>query len=304
MNSKRDNCPISFSEPALRTLGKELITRRFSLPTGELTFSGYSRAADATGFSVPELGWVLDAGCVTHSQRPDYVFVTHTHTDHSHQLVYLKSRRKPPVICLPKEAASILERFLTASQNLTDQYTLGEPRELTRAYDLVGVDASSVFRIARGNRPIEVNVVQCDHTVPCVGYVFTEVRRKLEDAYIGLPGKEIAKLRQEGVEIMKESRFPMFAFLGDTTPLVFERHPEILEAPLVFTECSFLDKEHLDVAVRTKHTMWDDLEPIIASNPNTLFVLTHFSHRYDFAEIRAFFDAVPHKNILPWIPPQ
>lgn len=49
---------------------------------------GYSRAADRTFFFVPELKMGLDAGG-SRGRQPDYVFLTHSHIDHSADLWYL-----------------------------------------------------------------------------------------------------------------------------------------------------------------------------------------------------------------------
>jgi hypothetical protein len=46
-----------------------------------------------------------------------------------------------------------------------------------------------------------VEVIQCDHTVPTVGYGFSERRTKLKEQYSALSGAEIGKLRKTGVEV-------------------------------------------------------------------------------------------------------
>jgi ribonuclease Z len=93
----------------------------------------------------------------------------------------------------------------------------------------------------------------------------------------------------------------MFAFLGDTTSEVFARHPEVLEMPVVVTECSFFGAEHLANAERTRHTHWDRLRPIVADHPETTFVLGHFSWRYDAQQVFAQLAASGLTNIVPWI---
>jgi ribonuclease Z len=55
---------------------------------------------------------------------------------------------------------------------------------------------------------------------------------------------------------------------------VFEQNPWVLEYPVIFT-----DTEH-DRAERDGHTLWSQLRPVIEENPNTHFMLTHFSFRH------------------------
>jgi ribonuclease Z len=54
--------------------------------------------------------------------------------------------------------------------------------------------------------------------------------------------------------------------------------------------------------VKTKHTIWADLEPVVRKWPDTTFVLTHFSLRYGDGEVRKFFsemeDCPP--NVVVW----
>ncbi|KAL2164300.1 hypothetical protein VTH06DRAFT_3516 [Thermothelomyces fergusii] len=133
----------------------------------------------------------------------------------------------------------------------------------------------------------------CDHTVPCLGYVFSAVTPKLRPEYRGLPGPELRALREErGVDLTAPVAVPVFAFLGDTTASVLAAGPEWL----------FLWDEHRDQAARTRHTIWADLEPVVRRHPDTVFVLTHFSLRYSDEDVRAFFRRrdVP-ENVVVWV---
>jgi putative mRNA 3-end processing factor len=48
----------------------------------KLTLTGYSRAAYRTGFYIPELGIMLDAG-PQNFNKPSHIFITHAHADHA-----------------------------------------------------------------------------------------------------------------------------------------------------------------------------------------------------------------------------
>jgi ribonuclease Z len=207
----------------------------------------------------------------------------------------MKSRRKPPTITVPEHATGLVEQFLDAAQRLTSSVVLPDDHEWTRSYDLVGVRPGDRLPLRRG---LVVDVIACD---PCVGYIFSKVTDKLKAEHRGRPGAELAELRRAGVAVTEAVEAPLLAFLGDTTPRVYETHPELLDCAVVVGECTFLDPEHRAGAWKRKHTHWDDLKPIIAANPQTHFVVTHFSLRYTTDRIRSFFDGERLENMVPWV---
>ena len=145
----------------------------------------------------------------------------------------------------------------------------------------------------------------CDHTVPCLGYLFSAVTPKLKPEYRSLSGPQLRALREDkGVELTAPVSTPVFAFLGDTTASTLAAAPSWLEqgVKVVITECSFLLEEHRTQAERTRHTIWADLEPVVRRWPGTVFVLMHFSMRYSDDEVRRFFRSrdVP-GNVVVWV---
>lgn len=149
-----------------------------------------------------------------------------------------------------------------------------------------------------------VSVFKCDHNVPSVGYLFSTTNHKLKPEYTSLPGPEIKKLRQSGVEITAPVTTPVFAFLGDGTAATLAAEPEWLrqEVAVVITECSFLYDKHDAQAEKTKHTKWKDLEKVARKWPKTTFILIHFSMRYSNKDIVEFFNGLedPPANIVVW----
>jgi len=83
---------------------------------------------------------------------------------------------------------------------------------------------------------------------------------------------------------------PLFVFLGDTNIKVFETHKEILESPYVIVECTFLEPEHANLSGERDHIHYEELKPIIESNPKTTFILIHFSLRKKDQQILEFFE--------------
>jgi ribonuclease Z len=65
-------------------------------------------------------------------------------------------------------------------------------------------------------------------------------------------------------------------------------------------ECTFLHPDHRQTAWDRKHTHWGDLRPIVEANPQTHFVVTHFSLRYSDEEVLDFFRGVTLPNLTAW----
>ena len=145
---------------------------------------GRSWAADCTGFFLPQLRIALDAGIVCHSKKPEVVFVTHSHTDHIHMLTHMVSRQKPPQVYLPEHVVQLTEKYLRAAQELTNNARLLD-EEYETNHMLHGVKDGDVLELKRGGKRFRVRVFNCDHSVPCVAYAFSEVRMSLKEEFRG-----------------------------------------------------------------------------------------------------------------------
>jgi ribonuclease Z len=74
------------------------------------------------------------------------------------------------------------------------------------------------------------------------------------------------------------------------------------DVPVIIVECTFLEAElHAERAAKTKHTLWRDLEPVVRAQPDTIFVLIHFSLTYKEQYIRNFFQKLALPNVLVWV---
>lgn len=71
--------------------------------------------------------------------------------------------------------------------------------------------------------------------------------------------------------------------------------------PVVITECTFVSEELRDRAHKTQHTCWADLQHVVAAHPQTLFILTHFSHQHKPQFVRDFFEKLAIPNVLVWL---
>jgi ribonuclease Z len=300
-----------FATPLPQSPHSNVLEWHFPAPY-QLTLLGTSRAAWHTSFHIPQLNLLLDAGLVVNNSRPKHIFLTHGHSDHTLLTPAFVKRGEPdpPDIVCPSEMADALDEYLDAKTMLDKgglaargSLKIDEGRYGLGTHRTHGLKAGESVEVHRKNG-WSATAFACDHSVPCLGYVFYFTTMHIRPEYAGLPGPDIKALKDKGVEVTKPTSKPIFAFLGDTTVKTLGDTPQWLadSVSVVITECSFLREEHRSQAEKTKHTIWSDLEPLIRRWPATTFVLIHFSMRYSSAEIRAFFQQMdnPPENIIVW----
>jgi len=239
-----------------------------------LTIEGYSRAAVQSYWRVPELKLGFDLGAQPWSfmTTPTW-FVTHTHLDHVAALPVLVARRRmmkmePPTIYLPAEAVEGVELLLRAMQRL-DRGRL--PAKL------VGLQAGAEVELSR---ELVVKAFATKHTLPSLGYLVWERRKKLKPEYQGLTGEQIRDLRLSGVEVSAELRMPKVAYLGDTAPPGLDAFPEVYRAQILIVEMTFVaPNERAALIHKFGHTHLDDLVARADRFENEVIIASHFSTR-------------------------
>jgi ribonuclease Z len=279
----------------------------FKMPRYELI--GHSRSRERTCFWIPQLMWFFDAGFHNGSQVvAKNIFITHSHLDHTYSLPLLLGRNRTVTnIYCPAASAPYIEQHIQAVTNMNYSTTMDST---IHSYKLHPVKTGDRLRI---EDDMEVCVIECEHTVPTVGYLLYFRRRKLRQEFFAKSGAELAWLAACDIELQEEVRVPVFSYIGDTSYRVFLQHPEILKFPIVVCECTFLDAAHVDRANLTRHTHWQQLRPIVAAHPEVSFILIHFSLRYRDEEIFDFFerenerrvasDKRPFDNVELWLHP-
>ncbi len=251
-----------------------------SLSVGKWTVEGYSRAAVQSYWRIPELRLGFDLG----AQPWDYMgiptyFVTHMHLDHVAAIPSYVARRRmmkmdPPTIYLPENGLSGVEAVLKAFSRL-DRGRL--------PCELVPVEPGQEISISR---ELVATVHAMKHSVPCMGYVIWERRRKLRVEYQGLSGDQIRDIRLSGVDVTNEVRIPIFAYSGDTTPEGLDANPVMYEAEVLVTEMTFVAPGHRKEKIRKHgHTHLDDIVARRDLFKNKHIICGHFSTRYNDQQI-------------------
>lgn len=298
MDTCQSNIPIDIAQSNNHMLNIDSLQykhiywqKKWLIPnTPSWNIYGFSRSAYRTGFYIPELNIMLDAG-PQNFNHPDHILITHSHVDHIALLPFTllehngKSDESHINIYGPLEAKAHIDNYITAMFSVNCLFSI---RNLD-FYTYHGLSGGDVFRCDMNKNDIEVQVFKCDHGVPTVSYGLSQCKQKLKEEYLGLPGQEIGKLRKEGVNITKEVKVKTLAYVCDTSIKVFEMNPDILSYATVFIECTFFDEDEVEHAESRKHIHWYTLKKYVLDNPNVFFVLFHFSQRYRDSEMREFF---------------
>ena len=240
-----------------------------------LTVEGYSRAAVQSYWRVPELKLGFDLGGQPWGfMATSTWFISHTHLDHIAALpVYVARRRmmkmEPPTIYLPETAIEPIERLLRAVSRL-DRGRLPCTLLPARPGDEIELSREHV-----------VTVSSTCHTLPSVGYVVWDRRRKLKHEYQGLAGGQIRDLRLSGVDVTHEVRTPLVAYLGDSNPDGLDHCPAMYEAMILITEMTFVARSHRREKIhKYGHMHLDDFLARRDRFRNEVIIAAHYSTRY------------------------
>lgn len=240
-----------------------------------ITIEGYSRAAFQTYWRIPEfrLGFDLGGQPWAFMGTPSW-FVSHTHIDHFVALPAYVSRRRmmkmePPTIYLPEPAVPLVEKMLHLIARL-DRGRL--------PCQLVPTNPGQEIELSR---ELVVTTIATQHTVPSLGFIVWERRKKLRPEFAGLPGEKIRDLRLSGVEVTYEIRLPRVAYLGDTRVDVLDDYPDLYRTEVLILEVTFLSPHHRGDKIRKYgHIHVDDIIARRDKFQNDLIIASHFSIRY------------------------
>ena len=272
---------------------------RVRIDAAGIAIEGVSIAGHESFYKVPGFHTLLEFG-----RAPDdtvgyaTVCLTHGHLDHAAGLAHHASRRTlqglPPArVFAPEEAVPDLEAWLAISHRL-ENVDYG-----------VHVTPAVPGRTVALRNDLELKFLPGRHRVPTVGYLFSEIRRKLKDEFLDLPGEKIAALRAGGIEVTRREDALLLAYPGDCGPAIFDAAPELFGARVLLIECSFLMPEDRDRARVYEHLHLDDFLERAELFRNDVIVLTHFSQRYRTEVIREALRRLPENlsgRVIPFLP--
>jgi ribonuclease Z len=276
-------------------------SKKYNIPNTQWTIKGYSAAAFKTGFYIPQLDIMLDAG-VRNYNKPKYIFITHTHLDHIEDLPWSMIRDGDHSLHFnvygPIEAEAHIKDFVESSfkiNSLMNEYDASE------RYTYHGLKPNDLFKFKANKQELTVQVFKCDHGIlPTLSYGFSVFKNKLKKKYLGM--ENLVNLKKRGIEITEKICEKKFTFICDTTIKVFDMNPSIVDYPVIFIECTFiLEHDKNNNPIDASHIYWSQLKPYVEKYKNKTFVLFHFSRRYKDTEIYDFFEKENMPNIYLWI---
>ena len=252
-----------------------------SLRHDPYTIEGWSRAAVQTYWRIPELKIQFDIGGAPWAfMGVPTVAISHAHLDHLAALPQYVARRRmmkmsPPTILLPAQAHRATEQMLRSWHKL-DRGRM--------ACELIGLEPGVEHWLTRD---CVLTCFPTQHTVPSLGYVVWDVRRKLKPEYSHLKGEQIRDLRLSGVEIAHEVRIPLVCYCGDTAAGGLDADPAVYQAKILITEMSFFRPEHSKHKIKKfGHTHLDDLIERADKFENERIILGHLSTRTGVKQAR------------------
>lgn len=272
---------------------------RVSLEAAGIPIEGVSIAGHESYFRLPSFRSMLEFGRAPEDTLGyGTVFLTHGHLDHAAGLAHHASRRTltglgPSRVFAPEEAIADLAAWLAACERL-ERIPYGTRLEAARPGETVAL-----------RRDLEVRFLPGRHRIPTVGYLFSEIRRKLKDEHANATGPEIAALRAGGADVTRREEIPLLAYPGDCGPAIFEAAPEILRARVLLIECSFVAPEDRARAHAYEHLHVSDFAERAELFENEVVVLTHFTLRSSVEEIRAAIAALPEvlrRRVVTFLP--
>lgn len=253
---------------------KSFLVQKFArLHFGGFSVVGYSVAGEETVVQVPELNVCFDLGrCPYFALTSDLVCISHSHMDHVAGLGYYLSQRhfqgmKPGTLLVPREIERPVESLLRAWRELERQ---GTPAQV------IAMSAGQLYEV---RKDFGIRAFATHHGGASLGYALISIREKLKPEYAGLPGPELVAMKRRGVEIQYRLEVPLVAYVGDTTAGPVFDHPDVVNAQVLITECTFFDQTHKLKAKAGKHLHLDAFAEVLPRLKNEQIVIGHVTRR-------------------------
>jgi len=274
-----------FDAQLAETIGSVDNAPTLGMTHANLTIDGYSRAAVQSYWRVAELkiGFDLGAQPWDFMALPRY-FISHAHLDHIAALPSYVARRRmmkmdKPTIYMPGCAVSSVDAMLKCVSRL-DRGRL--------PCDLIPLEANQEVELSR---ELVVTTHATKHSIPSLGFIVWDRRRKLKPEYSLLSGDQIRDIKLAGMDVTYEVRVPLVAYTGDTAPEGLDANPDFYRAKILITEMTFVAPDHRKEKIHKHgHTHLDDIVARRNDFQNEVVICGHFSTRYNDSLIRRWVD--------------
>lgn len=246
---------------------------------------GISIAGEESVVQIPELDVCFDIGrCPRAALASNFVGLTHGHMDHAAGLAYYFSQRQfqgmgvGTIIC-HRDLEQPIHNIMRAWVDLEAQRT---------PYNVIALSNNEQTEVKNN---VYLRAFETNHTVPSLGFVAVERRSKLKPELAGLPQEKLIALKKAGQDITQTLEIPLVCYTGDTAWGPHFNRPDVLEAKILITECTFFETGHRDRARVGKHLHLDDIIQLLEASTADAVVLTHLSRRTHLSEARKQIEA-------------
>ena len=258
----------------------------------DIDIVGVSKSGFATAIALPQFKICFDCGIATpEAVRCDTVLFTHGHIDHFGGFAQHAHTREmisagTAVYYMPKHMVSQAVDLIAKWASIQGQTPAP-----------VGCYALEPGESGRAGKRLVRSFPTHHRGGQSQGYIVYDVKKKLKEEYQGLPGKELGRLRKEGVDFEDVVEVPLVAFSGDTRPGIFQvpGHPA-LKAKVLLIECTYLDDVPVSKGAEWGHIHIDELRKLALKglfNDVGSIVLCHFSQRYDDSMVEEAIKTLP-----------
>ena len=217
--------------------------------TPVFSLSGYSRAAENTGFYCKELNMAFDAGIQT-NEVPAFICLTHLHNDHMCALnKMLINNPKNPIIFIPnnnkfEELLVTTLRFIYLSSKFIHPESIkGKDAKTKYPYQIVKLDVGQSYKFKETKSgSYFVEGLPSDHGVVSISFGVYEMRKRCKPEYQNLEKSAYGKLKADGIDFTELYKFPIVCYMSDTNylPLKNPKSEMIFWYPIIVIECTFI----------------------------------------------------------------
>lgn len=288
-----------------KTPSSLVATHPRNIKIGALSLDIISTGGHYTCIQIPDKKIVVDMGvCPQNAITSNHVLFTHPHIDHMSAVMQHVSTRE--MLSLKNTNYYIEEQHRENFESMMNAW-----RKLSfcaLSCSVTGMEPHKKQEIGKG---ISVTPFRSVHRIPCLGYIFSEQKKKLLPEYQGCSSDKIIQARKQNKEVTYTLEENILSVTGDTTHHVFEQNPSIFNSKVIVTEVTFFcDKILPEKAQKRGHMHIYDLLPYEEQLQDTTLVIMHVSTRYSTSQVNTIVHntlpknmrenliIVPHEHIL------
>jgi ribonuclease BN (tRNA processing enzyme) len=258
---------------------------------------GWSRAGLKTGFLLYPFKILFDCGIYT-SSKPEIIFLTHQHVDHTQSIPYICTRHKPTMstIYLPESSIKFITKYERVISELSDpkaEIFTDDEILIHQKIKLIGTNPGDIINLTKicGNQELQIEVLKAYHDVQSNGYGISSYSKKIKPEYEYLTAhsnltddkinkiNKIKELKSRNIDMYEKILVHEFAFFCDSTIHNLSTETEWKKYPVIICECTGLNFFEMNSKrdLERNHSSLFALKPIMLENKDKKWFIIHVS---------------------------